>query len=75
AISEASTVDNIVHTGQSVHYSGFSFIDTVMIDGLGYKWTDVVGTTVTGQPTHDGTSTQTGNIGNGYAKITYLINK
>jgi len=23
-------------------------------------------------PTHDGTSTMTGNTGNGYAKITYL---
>ena len=42
-----------------------------MVDGAGYKWTNVKGT-YTGMPTYDGKSTMTGNTGNGYAKITYL---
>ena len=71
AIKEESTENNIIHTGQSVHYSGMYFTDTVMIDGEGYKWTTEKGT-YTGMPTHDGTRTMKGNIGNGYAKITYI---
>ncbi len=71
AIAESSTQSNIIHTGQPNHYSGYVFTDTVMIDGAGYKWTNVKGT-YTGMPTHDGKSTMTGNSGNGYAKITYL---
>ena len=70
AITEGSTSSNIVHTGQSIHYSDYVFTNTVMIDGNGYKWTDKVGTSVVGMPTFDGNSTMTGNIGNGYAKIT-----
>ena len=71
AIEEDSTEDNIIHTGQSIHYSGYSFTNTVMIDGNGYNWTTEKGE-YTGMPTHDGVSTMTGNSGNGYAKITYL---
>ncbi len=59
------------HTGQPNHYSGNVFKDTVMIDGDGYKWTNVK-ESYTGMPTPDGKSTMTGNSGNGYAKITYL---
>ena len=72
AIDESSTSSNIIHTGQANHYSGYIFTDTVMIDGLGYKWTDTKGSAVVGQPTYDGLNTQNGNDGNGYAKITYL---
>lgn len=61
------------HTGQPNHYSGLVFTDTIMVDGAGYSWTNVKGAQ-TGMPTHDGTSTMTGNVGNGYAKITYLGN-
>ena len=43
----------------------------VIIDGKGYKWTTEKGSQ-TGMPTHDGTSTMTGNTGNGYAKITLI---
>ena len=46
----------------SYHYSGLKFIDMEMIAGN------------ESMPTHDGTSTMTGNAGNGYAKITYLGN-
>ena len=73
AIKEESTENNIIHTGQSVHYSGMYFTDTVMIDGEGYKWTTEKGS-YTGMPTHDGTGTMKGNAGNGYARITYIGN-
>lgn len=71
AIKGESTENNIIHTGQSIHYSGMYFTNTVIIDGSGYNWTTEKEKYV-GMPTHDGTSTITGNSGNGYAKITYL---
>lgn len=55
----------------SYHYSNLIFTDTLMVDGLGYKWTTTKGSQ-TGMPTHDGTSTMEGNEGNGYAKITLI---
>lgn len=61
----------------SIHYSGKYFIDTLMIDGAGYTWTNAkastVGTNLMPDPTIiDGTYTSgQGNIGNGYARITY----
>lgn len=72
AIAESSTNSNIIHTGQNVHYSGYVFKNTVMIDGNGYQWTNTKGSTVVGMPTYDGTDTMSGNLGNGYAKITLL---
>lgn len=60
AIDESSTEDNIVHTNQSVHYSGISFKNPTMLAGNEEM------------PTHDGTDTMLGNEGNGYAKITPL---
>ena len=71
AIEEKSTENNIIHTGQSIHYSGLYFTNTVMIDGAGYNWTTEKGKYV-GMPTHDGKSTMIGNKGNGYAKITLI---
>lgn len=62
AIAESSTADNIVHTGQNVHYSGFQFKNTEMISGMNTM------------PTHDGSNVMTGNYGNGFAKITLLEN-
>ena len=55
----------------SVSYTNYSFTNTKMIDGNGYNWTTSKGEK-TGMPTYDGTSTMTGNIGNGYAKITLI---
>ena len=56
----------------SVHYTGITFEDTVMIDGQGHNWTNVMDSQVTGMPTTDGESTEIGHQGNGYAKITVL---
>jgi len=73
AISESSTSSKITHTNQANHYSGYIFIDTLMIDGKGYKWTTQIGEK-TNMPTHDLTSTMVGNTGNGYSRITYKGN-
>ncbi len=71
AIKEESTQNNIIHTGQSIHYSGLSFTDTVMIDGEGYRWTDKKEEYV-GMPSYSDNSIITGNSGNGYARITLV---
>lgn len=60
AISEESTSDNIIHTGQSVHYSNLTFKNANMIAGTA------------SMPTPTGNTTMVGNNGNGFAKITYL---
>ncbi|MCR4581170.1 MAG: InlB B-repeat-containing protein, partial [Bacilli bacterium] len=70
ALSSSSTYDNLVHTGQSIHYSNKSFTNTLMIDGEGYDWTTERNSYV-GQPQPDGTTT-TGHTGNGYARIKLL---
>ena len=62
--------ENGGHTGQSIHYSGLFFTNTIMIDGSGYDWTTVRGSYV-GQPQPNGT-TATGHSGNGYARITLV---
>lgn len=71
AISNSSTESNIIHTGQSIHYSGYQFTNTKIIDGKGYNWTTEIGEYI-GMPTHDGTGTMVGNTGGGFAKITLL---
>ena len=72
AISKESTETNIIHTGKSLHYSGYKFTDTIMIDGTGCKWTTEKTNQCDGMPSHDGTSTIQGNTGNGYARITLI---
>ncbi|MCM1031433.1 MAG: glycine-rich protein, partial [Oscillibacter sp.] len=69
AISATSTSSSIIHTGQAVHYSGFYFSNTVMIDGAGYQWTTSKGSYV-GMPNLAGTGTMTGNTGHGQVRIT-----
>lgn len=71
AIIIDSTKANIMHSGQSVHYSGYKFYNTIIVDGSGYNWTTIK-ESKTNMPNHDGTGTITGNTGNGYAKITYM---
>jgi uncharacterized protein (UPF0333 family) len=62
-----------VHTGQSNHYSGNIFTNMDMIDGNGYKWTNVIGAqTQMPNPNSGYYSLGVGNIGDGYAKITFL---
>ena len=69
AISETSVESNIIHTGQSVHYSGYKFVDTIMIDGRGYRWTTLPSTEANGMPSFSGDATMLGNTGTGYARI------
>lgn len=59
AILENSTEDNILHSGQSKHYSGYVFDDAVMIDGE------------SSMPFYNGGNTN-GNQGDGHARITNL---
>ena len=71
AIKEESTEDNIIHTGQSIHYSGLYFTNTLMIDGDGYRWTTKKEEQI-GMPSHSDNSIIMGNSGNGYARITLI---
>lgn len=71
AIDKSSTESSIIHTNQSVHYSGYQFTETVMIDGNGYNWTTKKEEYI-GMPSHADSKTITGNTGHGYAKITCL---
>ena len=75
AIDSTSTVNNIIPAENSLHYSGYFFTETVIIDGLGYRWTTEKEQEATGMPTHDGSETMMGNPEDGYAKITYLNDK
>ena len=58
AITESSTENNIIHTGQPNHYSGYMFVHSVMIDGGSVM------------PSPSG-GTETGHSGNGYCIITW----
>ena len=71
AIKEESTENSIIHTGQSIHYSGLYFTNTLMIDGEGYRWTDKKEEQI-GMPSHSDNSIIMGNSGNGYARITLV---
>lgn len=71
AVSASSTSTSIVHTGQSVHYSGLYFTNTRMVDGAGYQWTTARGSYV-GMPNFAGTGTMSGNTTHGQIKITPL---
>ena len=60
----------------SKHYSGLYFVSTKMIDGMGYTWTDVVGTQEQmPKPSGNYYEAGRGNAGSGYARITYLGTK
>ena len=63
AISEDSTEEQIIHTDQPNHYSGYIFTNANMIAGT------------SSMPTYEGNSSMIGNIGNGYAKITFIDSK
>ena len=56
----------------SISYTGYKFTNTQMIDGNGYPWTTVKSSSSSGMPSPISSSTQTGQSGNGYARITYL---
>lgn len=73
AISEESTSDNIIHTGQSIHYSGLKFDYAIMVRGSGQVETNKVLEQYL-MPNIDGTNLPagTGKTGNGYAIIEYI---
>lgn len=56
----------------SLSYTNYKFSNTSMIDGQGYPWSTVKSNSSSGQPTNNGISTQVGQSGSGFAKITYL---
>lgn len=58
----------------SISPYGYTFSNTVMIDGDGYQWTTTKGSQVEMPYPSDGTFNVTGKgkLGNGYARITYL---
>lgn len=59
SIDRKSTANNIIHTGNNIHYSGIYFIETKISDGISY--------------TPSNTSiTSTGNKENGFARISLL---
>ena len=60
AIAEYSTEKNIIHTGQSIHYSGKKFDNPNMIAGNA------------SMPSYISGNSMVGNTGNGYAKITLI---
>ncbi len=61
SIAESSTEENIIHTGNIIHYSGKYFLYTRMESGRNYM------------PSPSDTTTEVqGNSGNGYAKITKM---
>ena len=64
AINESSTKENIIHSNQSIHYSGMYFELPYMLSGG----------SVMPSPNKKTSITQTGNVGNGFAQITWLTN-
>ena len=73
AINLGSTEGSITHSGQSVHYSGKTFTNTVMIDGSGYAWTNTKGALQQmPNPTGGYYASGVGHSGDGVAKITLL---
>lgn len=71
-ISASSTAASTAGTDNSVerskHYSGIYFVNTLIIDGAGYKWTTAKGS-AEAMPTPPGGSVSAGNIGNGFCRI------
>ena len=61
SIEEESTAINIIHNGNSFHYSNYYFTNTLILDGKNSN-----------MPTHDGDKTMNGNTGDGYAKISFI---
>src|SRR5574344_1887815 len=75
-IESGTTPNNYTGTGDnlcSVHYSGKVFVNTLMIDGAGYSWTNIRSSQLLMPYYFTGNySLGQGNIGHGHAKITYL---
>ena len=72
AIAESSTENNITHTNQPNHYSGYVFNNSVMIDGAGCNWSTGVATNCGSNQVQPNGTNAVGHSGNGYARITLL---
>lgn len=72
AINQSSTASALSHKPTS-EYADFIFSNTTMIDGQGYQWTTATTPTSKMPMPYNGVTTiEEGNVGNGYAQITYL---
>lgn len=63
AIKETSTKENIIHTGQSIHYTGYYFDQAVLKSGYEDMPNPIANGTIIGK------------TGNGYARITLISQK
>ena len=73
AISEESTSSNIIHTGQSIHYSGLKFDYGLMVRGNGtVKDGNAYSIYFMPNPAGGNFAQGTGKTGNGYAIIEYM---
>ena len=73
AISEESTSTNIVHTGQSIHYSGLKFDYSIMVRGNGTtKSLSTYTAYLMPNPAGGNFAQGPGKTGNGYAVIEYM---
>ena len=67
----AIAVDESLHTfGSHNSYTGKYFVNTLMIDGEGYSWSNKKGN-YTGMPNYNDGTTMKANDGNGYARIKF----
>jgi len=73
AVRKAGCTTGTTDNECSIHYSGITFTDTVMIDGAGYAWTNVKGA-LQAMPNPAGGyyASGVGHTGNGAARITRL---
>lgn len=72
AINSNSTLTSISHSANS-EYPSYVFTNTTMIDGEGYLWTSAIQPTKKQtMPSNGVTTIEGGNVGDGYARITYL---
>ena len=72
SFDDVESFDDLIHNGNSNHYTGKYFTNTVMIDGKGYSWSNVVSNETQGMPRYNSDSTMIGNTGDGYARITLI---
>ena len=73
AITEESTSSNIIHTGQSIHYSGLKFDYGLMVRGNGtVKDGNAYSVYLMPNPEGGNFAQGTGKTGNGYAIIEYM---
>ena len=71
SIDSTSLANNIIHNGSAYHYSGYYFINTVMIDGKGISKKYNESSNVK-QPSFNDNELIVGNSGDGHAKITLV---